>query len=185
MEDANTHDPSTLEKLPEGEFMRLFIKHEPALRAFARSILPDWHLVDDTLQEASVTMWEKLGQLHNEAGFLPWAKVIVRFKCLSAVDKLRRDRHVLSQQVLELIADEAEAMDAEEFVAIRTALTQCLTQFTPPHRELLLAPYAGDGRVKQIAEQGSKSVNALYKLLGRLRQKLASCIRGQLEPEMS
>lgn len=185
MEAPNEHDRGPLEKLPEGEFMRLFIKHEPALRAFARSILPDWHLVDDTLQEASVTMWEKLGQLHDEAGFLPWAKVIVRFKCLSAVDKLRRDRHVLSQQVLELIADEAEAMDAEQYVAIRNALSQCLTQFSPPHRELLLAPYAGDGRVKQIAEQGRKSVNALYKLLGRLRQKLASCIRGQLLPEMS
>ncbi|WP_372725002.1 sigma factor, partial [Novipirellula sp.] len=71
MEAPNEHDRGPLEKLPEGEFMRLFIKHEPALRAFARSILPDWHLVDDTLQEASVTMWEKLGQLHDEAGFLP------------------------------------------------------------------------------------------------------------------
>ncbi len=68
-------------RLSEGEFMRLFVKHEPALRAFARSILPDWNSVDDALQEASVTMWEKLGQLRDESGFLPWAKVILRFKC--------------------------------------------------------------------------------------------------------
>ncbi len=92
---------------------------------------------------------------------------------------------MLSDEVLNLIADEAEAMDAEEFAAIRGALTACLTQFSEPHQELLLAPYAGDGRVKQLAEQGRKSVNALYKLLGRLREKLANCIRGQLELEAS
>ena len=34
-------------RLSEGEFMRLFVRHEPALRAFARSILPDWDAVDD------------------------------------------------------------------------------------------------------------------------------------------
>ena len=181
MSDAS--NPSS--KLTEGEFMRLFVKHEPALRAFARSILPDWNSVEDSLQEASVTMWEKLGQLRDEDGFLPWAKVILRFKCLSAIAVLRRDRCVLSDQVLELIADEAEAIDAEEIATIRRALNACLPRFSQPHQELLLAPYAGDGRVKQLAEQGRKSVNALYKLLGRLREKLAACIRGQLATEMS
>lgn len=170
-------------KFSEGEFMRLFVKHEPALRAYARSILPDWNAVDDALQEASVTMWEKLGQLRDESGFLPWAKVILRFKCLSAIGALRRDRHVLSDDVLNMIADEVEATDADEFAEIRGALTTCLTQFSGPHQELLLAPYAGDGRVKLLAQQGTKSVNALYKLLGRLREKLSQCIRGQLEME--
>lgn len=165
--------------------MRLFVKHEPALRAFARSILPDWNFVDDALQEASVTMWEKLGQLRDEQGFLPWAKVILRFKCLSAISTVRRDRHVLSQEVLELIADEAEAMNAEEVASVQRALSACLTQFSDAHQELLLAPYEGEGRVKQLAEECSKSANSLYKLLGRLREKLAVCIRGQLQPEAS
>lgn len=69
-------DPSHQSRqLSEGEFMRLFVKHEPALKAFARSLLPDWTAVDDALQEASVTMWEKLGQLRDADGFLPWAGI--------------------------------------------------------------------------------------------------------------
>ena len=172
-------------QLSEGEFMRLFVKHEPALRAFARSMLPDWTLVDDALQEASVTMWEKLGQLRDEEGFLPWAKVILRFKCLSLVAALRRQRYVLSDAVLELIADEATAMEAEDFAEIRRALTPCLAQFSQAHQELLLAPYAGEGRVKELANECGKSVNSLYKLLGRLREKLGTCIRGQLGPEVN
>tara|TARA_R110002072_G_scaffold302999_4_gene491154 strand:+ start:5259 stop:5804 length:546 start_codon:yes stop_codon:yes gene_type:complete len=180
---ADSIDPTP--NLSEGDFMRLFVKHEPALRAFARSILPDWNSVEDALQEASVTMWEKLGQLKDEDGFLPWAKVILRFKCLSSIATLRRSRHVLSDEVLELIADEAEAIDAGEIASVRRALNICLSKFPSPHQELLLAPYVGDGRVKQLAGRDRKSVNALYKLLGRLRAKLAICVRGQIASEMS
>lgn len=165
--------------------MRLFVKHEPALRAFARSILPDWDAVDDALQEASVTMWEKLGQLRDEQGFLPWAKVILRFKCLAAAASGRRQRGQLSQEVLELLADEAEALGGQDVVDVRQALNHCLTRFSAAHQQLLLAPYAGDGRVKQIADDAGKSVNALYKLLGRLRTKLGECVRGQIKLEVS
>lgn len=170
-------------RLNEGDFMRLLLRDEPALRAFARSLVPDWHTVDEVIQEASITLWEKFDQLRDEAGFLPWAKVIVRFKCLSAVSKLRRDRHVFSDGVLELLAEEAAAIDAERHEAARHALRQCLDGFSRPHQELLLAPYAGEGRVKTIAEASGKSANAFYKLLGRLREKLSDCVRLKLRAQ--
>ncbi|MEN9019077.1 MAG: sigma-70 family RNA polymerase sigma factor [Verrucomicrobiales bacterium] len=171
------------EHLSEGDFMRLLMQHEPALRAFARALLPNWNLVDEVIQEASITLWDKFSQLRDEEGFLPWAKVVVRFKCLSAISKMQRDRHVFSDGVLEILADEAEAIDVEEQTAARTALRTCLDRFSEPHQELLLAPYAGDGRVKSIAEESGKSANALYKLLGRLREKLSVCIHKNLKPQ--
>lgn len=33
--------------LTEGDFLRLFVKHEEALRAFTRVLLPTWEAVDD------------------------------------------------------------------------------------------------------------------------------------------
>jgi RNA polymerase sigma-70 factor (ECF subfamily) len=63
--------------LAEGDFMRLLMRHEPALRVFSRALLPDWNAVDEVIQEASLTLWEKFGQLREEEGFLPWAKVVV------------------------------------------------------------------------------------------------------------
>lgn len=177
---TNPTDPPA--KLSEGEFIRLFVVHEPALRAFARSILPDWNTVDDALQEASVTMWEKLDQLRNEEGFLPWAKVILRFKCLSTITKLRRNQSLLGDDVLKLIADEAQATDTDDVKAVQLAMKNCFAEFSQPHQELLLAPYAGDGRVKQLAQIGGASVNSYYKLLGRLREKLGDCVRRNIEP---
>lgn len=183
MPDYSENQDAPDKRLNEGDFMRLLMRNEPALRAFARSLLPDWHTVDEVIQEASVTLWQKFGQLREEAGFLPWAKVIVRFKCLSAVSKLRRDRHVFSDGVLELLAEEAAAIDAEQHEAAQCALRECLASFSKPHQELLLAPYSGEGRVKTLAVESGKSANALYKLLGRLREKLSDCVHSNLKTQ--
>ena len=94
---------SDAKSLSEGDFMRLFVRHEPALRAYARSILHDWEAVDDALQEASVTMWEKLAQLGDESGFLPWAKVILRFKCLAAITGILQAEQGIGGKQCELV----------------------------------------------------------------------------------
>jgi RNA polymerase sigma-70 factor (ECF subfamily) len=169
--------------LTQPDFIRLLMKHEPVLRAYARTLLPDWKNVDDVLQEASVTLWEKFQQVRGEAGFLPWAKTVVRFKALSAIDRLRRDRHVFSDRVLELLVEEAEAFHVEERERSLRALRSCLESFSSAHQELLLAPYFGEGRVTTLAEQAGKSANALYKLLARLREKLHACIQTRLREE--
>ena len=66
------------------EFLQAFVSHEDALRSYARSLLPNWVVVDEVIQEASVVMWKKFDQLDSTDGFLPWAKVIVRFEALKA-----------------------------------------------------------------------------------------------------
>ena len=60
----------------QAKFMRLFVTHEPELRAFLRTIVHDLGGTDDALQEGSVVMWKKLDQLEDASEFLPWAKVI-------------------------------------------------------------------------------------------------------------
>jgi len=160
------------------------MQHEPALRAYSRSLLPDWNLVDEVIQEASITLWEKFDQLEEEPGFLPWAKVVVRFKCLSAIGKLGRERLIFSEGVLELLADEADGIDSEREASRLKVLRVCLERFSQPHQELLLAPYGGDGQVKKLAVESGRSPNALYKLLGRLRRKLADCVEENLSFEV-
>jgi RNA polymerase sigma-70 factor (ECF subfamily) len=82
-------------ELTEPDFLELLVKHEPALRAYARGLVPDWDLVDEALQEASVTMWQKRGQLESADGFVPWARVVLRYKCLRQLEILRSRRPLL------------------------------------------------------------------------------------------
>jgi RNA polymerase sigma-70 factor (ECF subfamily) len=160
--------------------MRLLLRHENALRAFARSLLSSWDAVDDVIQDASVVMWQKLGQLEDEKGFLPWGKVIVRFHCLRYHEKQKAKRTVFSSELIALLADDAEQISETEHREHRQALEQCMSKLSAPQRELVLAPYLRHGRITELAEQANTSVNSLYKKLGRLRDRLRSCVRQRL-----
>lgn len=115
--------------LGEDDFVALLVKYEPALRAYARSLVPDWALVDDALQEASVTMWQKRGQLETADGFVPWAPVILRFKCLRQLEKLRACRALLSSEVLETLAQRAEGRSLEVAMLREQAVQTCLRAY--------------------------------------------------------
>lgn len=168
----------------DGRFLRLFVQHEQALRAYARVMVPNWDAVDEVIQEASVVMWRKLDLLDSPENFLPWAKVIVRFEALRARRDFARDRLVFSEELLSMLADEAAETEDELLAREKAALERCFKRLSPAHRELLLAPYAGCGRVKELAEQTERSVNSLYKLLGRLRSKLQGCISQDLAKQV-
>ncbi len=172
--------------IPESYFLRLFVKHEQALRAFARVMLPTLESVDEVMQESSVVMWKKLSQLDDADHFLPWAKMIVRFEALRLRRDHARDRHVFGDDVIELLANEAAEVDEDVWEQERDALRGCLAQMAVHHRELVLAPYAGEGRVTRLAEETGRTNNSLYKLLGRLREKLAQCVQNKVaNPSMS
>lgn len=166
--------------LNEADFMRLLLRHENALRAFARSLLPGWDAVDDVIQDASVIMWQKLGQLDDEEGFLPWGKVIVRFHCYRYLEQKKRKGAVFSNELVAILADEAEQINEAEHSKRRQALETCLGKLSGPERELVLAPYLHHGRITELAERGGTSANALYKKLGRLREALRNCVRERL-----
>lgn len=163
-------------ELSEPEFLRLLVKHEASLRAYARAIVPDWELVDEAVQETSITLWQKRAQLQELDGFVPWAKTVLRFKCLGQLDKLRAQRHLLSDSMLEILAARAEQRKTERFTPQAKALHVCLGQFSDEHRELLLAPHSSTCKVVDLAEKRNKSPNSLYKLLARLRQQLIDCV---------
>ncbi len=180
-----TKKDSDSETLTETQFMQLFVQHEPVLRLVARSMLTDWMAVDDVLQEAGVTMWEKIGQLENADGFLPWARVIVRLKCHSAINASCRRRLVLSEEAVKLLAVEIDSVDRERYETNLNALRGCLQKLSPQQRDLVLAPYRDGIEVQDIAASVGKSANALYKQLGRLRGHLSECVANSLKADSS
>lgn len=173
------------EQSPENEeFLRAFVGHEEALRSYARSLLPNWEVVDEVLQEASVVMWRKFDQLDSIEGFLPWAKVIVRFESLKARRTVARDKLWFSEDLIEIMADEDAGDESDETLnSERDALDTCLGKLNEAQRDLVLLPYRDHGAVTQLAEQSKKSVNSYYKKIGRIRDNLANCIEMELNQD--
>ena len=175
MADSNSkQDPGEL-------FIKLYTKNETRLRNFVRSMVPTWESVDEVMQEASLVMWRKFDQYDPETEFLKWSQVVCRFEALKCRRRKARDRHVFSEDLLEILATEIEEEEEDLFVREKEALKACLLKVKDSHRELLLASYAKGAKIKEVAERSGKSPTSVYKLLNRVREKLHECIVTQLQ----
>jgi RNA polymerase sigma-70 factor (ECF subfamily) len=170
-------DPKAYER-----FVQLLVQHEPALRAFVRSLVPRWEDVDDVMQESTLVAWRKFSQFQEGSSFLAWAGAIARFESLKQLRKQSRDRLIFSDEVLDLVAQEG-LEEAAVFERERHALEDCLGQLETPQRDLLRASYEPGVRLHEAAARVGKSVQAFYKTIQRLRLALLDCIERRLSED--
>jgi RNA polymerase sigma-70 factor (ECF subfamily) len=167
---------------PHEDFLRLFMRHEPELRAFVRACLPRAGDVDEVMQEVSLVAWRKFSALEEVAQFPRWACVIARYEILKFRRACARDRLVLDEDILEKLATEG----AEE-LSVRhrqlNALEGCIAKLPSERRGLALAAYAPETSMKELAGQLGRTEGSLYQLLARIRQELLRCVEITLARE--
>jgi len=73
-------------------FIRLFMSHERQLRFFLYQLLPTRDDVDEVMQNTSLVLWRKFGELDDENNFINWAYVVARYEVLMYRRKKARDR---------------------------------------------------------------------------------------------
>jgi RNA polymerase sigma-70 factor (ECF subfamily) len=164
------------------KFLRAFTTHEPAIRAFVRRLVPSRADADDVLQEVAIVLWEKFDDFREDGDFRAWACGIARFKVLSRLRDLSRDRIVLSTDVIEMIA--ASSLEDEfQLQRERDMLESCFKKVSPKEQELLAKAYDSDSKIQDVAAQSGRSVRGFYQWLYRMRQMLLDCIRRELAME--
>ena len=160
---------------PHESFLRLWMRHEPELRAYVRACCPKAQEVDDVMQEVSVAALRKFSTLDDHSAFGAWACLIARYELLTARRRFARDRLVLAEDIVELLAQEG----AQE-ISLRQqqlqALDQCIEKLPRQRRELALAAYAKDTTIREMAKQLKRTEGSLYQLLARIRQELRRCM---------
>jgi RNA polymerase sigma-70 factor (ECF subfamily) len=162
-------------------FVLLFARHEPGLRGFLRPLVGSWDDLEDVVQETCLVLWRKFGQFELGSNFLAWACTIGRFEALKHRRSLARDRHLFSEELLALLADEGLA-EAERRERERRALAACIEGLPPPQRELIERSYSGT-TIQAAAQALGRSATGLYKALDRIRLLLLDCIEGRLAQE--
>ena len=162
-----------------GRFITLFAQSQSALFSYILSLLPNWTEAEDVLQQTSLIIWQKFDQFDpngKKEDFIHWACQIAKYNVLNRVKKLSRDRHVFSDTLVDLLAEEG-TKDISLLDAERRALAGCLDGLQTHHRQLIQDRYSGLWSIKEIAKTWGCTPNSLYRRLNRLRRLLLQCVQ--------
>ncbi len=166
--------------ITEEQFIRLFVKHEAELRAFALTLMLQPVEADDLLQEACVMMWKKIDTLENEQAYRSWAYSYLRFTALNRRRKQHRSPLVFSDEMIGMMA--TEGAEEEELAAAELeALAVCLDKLDDRQRDLISRYYASpQTTAADLSDALDRPIAGLYKALERGRGTLRTCIEGRL-----
>ncbi len=159
-------------------FLSQILQSQQDLRNYLHHLHPHAQDLDDLMQETCLKLWQEFEDYDPARPFLPWAMRIGYFQVLRFRKTRSRDRLVFSDELLEILSDEAPANGQVQ--VMRSALDDCLGKLTLRAREALLARYTQDSSIADLAQQRKQSVHALYRVLNHARSQLTACIRRQL-----
>jgi RNA polymerase sigma-70 factor (ECF subfamily) len=154
--------------------LRLAVEHRAAMWAFAKGLAKNPHLAEDVLQDTFVVICEKCAQYHHGTNFLAWARTIIRYRFLAAVDPARHRLVSVESEVLEQALAATES-DGDALAERRDAWKDCLDRVRGRARKVLELRYRDGLGIAHLAERLRLSRNALYTLLSRARRALRDC----------
>ncbi len=164
------------------QFLRLFTANESAILAYVRCLFPTKDDAADIRQGISLVLWDKFRELDDLNGFRSWALAVARYETLAWRRDRARDRLVLADDVLGMIAVDS-AQQERRLSAHRDALVSCLKQLPVDKSRPVLGAYEPGVCIQEIAEQSGRTVPVFYQRLHRMRLRLRDCCRRSLEVE--
>ena len=159
--------------------MALFVRHEPAIHSFLTSLLANLDDAEVVMQETSIAMWKKFDQFETGTSFRNWAFQIARFEAMNFRRKRQRDRHFFSDELVQLLADEA-AQHATQLEEERRVLAHCVAKLDSGDRGVLSGCYREGSTIKEYAQSVGRTPNAVRKHLAKIRAVLSLCVRQTL-----
>ena len=164
------------------QFLGLFTANEAAIRAYVRRLVPTRHDAADVMQGIALVLWRKFRELDEPDDFRKWSFGVARYETLAWLRDKARDRLVLADDVLDTVAHESGQAE-DRLSAQREALEGCLEKLPKEQRAVILAAYAPDVGIQDVAKQSGRTVTAFYQWLHRMRLRLLECTRRTLQAE--
>ncbi len=157
----------------------LWTNAHTVVSGYIRSMVIDFHLAEDVLQETAATVAEKFDTYDRSRPFLPWALGIAKNKILHALRTSSRDRLVFDENIVtQLSVTYAELQpDASD---MQIALERCVERVQGRSKKLLEMRYVREQTAGAIAAATGMAVGAVTVSLHRIRKALSECMEQQL-----
>ena len=165
------------------EYMTRYLGALPSLRAYVLSVVRDFHLMEDILQDVAIAAWRQYEGYDTSRPFVAWVLGMARHKCTDFM-RARKVKPLLPEDVVRQLAEEASAF-SEEAMERRKVLADCADKLTPSAQGILRLRLEEGLGADEIARRMGKSWSAVRKVLSRARAFLARCTERQLSPERS
>src|SRR5688572_29981410 len=157
----------------------LFVEHLPALRGFVLSLVSDFSLVDDVVQETFLVVTAKADQFQRGSNFRAWVWTIARYKTLQLLEKKVKENEFLRPEVIEaLCAHEASEEGPKDEVL--KMLLHCIDELAPKARQAVDLRYRQSHRPPEIARHMEWTVEAVHVALSRARVFLRQCVERRI-----
>ncbi len=160
----------------------LFVQHLPALRGFLLSLVSDFSLVDDVVQETFLTVNAKAAEFQRGTNFRAWVWTIARYKALQALEKALPVAQRFEPEVIEALCAHESAEQWYSEAQLRH-LAACIQALAPKARELVELRYQQAHRPPEIARRMGWSVDAVHVALSRARIYLRDCVSQRMSVE--
>lgn len=144
--------------------------------SYILSLVADRDYAEDLLQQTNLVLWRKADQFEPGTSFASWAFRIAYFEVLAHREKFGRDRHVFTEEMLDVISEEAKGIDLGTDARLR-ALAACIQKLPPRHADIVRLRYADGRSVKEIAARLERSVSSIKSVAHRIRKSLLECIQ--------
>lgn len=164
------------------QLARLWTQAQPSVGAFIFSVVRDFHLTEDLLQEVAVVALREFEKYDTDRPFLPWVLVIAKNASLMSLRSRKRSPHeILDEDLIDSI-QAAFHKNSDRLDAMRRALRICLSKQKNKMLEVLRWRYSQDMKPQDIASRMGITSGAVRILLHRARGALRDCIRQNLGP---
>ncbi len=176
------HTQTHLDKPPQREFLRLFLSSERELFRYVAALVPCAADAEEIVQQTAVVLWEKFDQYDPQRPFTPWA---CRFALNVAKQWMARQRPwkaLLDGKLAEELLRRRTEMLPDMEARIRH-LDECVGKLPEDQRAIIEGYYFRKASIELISRESSRSVDAIYKVLQRIRRALRECIENAFQRE--
>ncbi len=164
-------------------FVQLLTQNYKRIYGYILSMVVNSNDAEDIMQETSSTMWDKFGEFTPGTDFVAWGRAIARYRVLEYRKKCKRNSVIhYSDSTLEILEKDA-TRKLDNLDDYMKALRSCVGRLGAQDKSLVLMRYEQGEPVKMIAQRISRTVQAVYRNLGRVQEMLMRCIQRTLKSE--
>jgi len=165
--------------LENDRFTRCWTQAQPVVAGYITSMIPDFHVAEDLLQDVAVVLLHKFSEYDAQRPFVAWALGVARFELLTW--RRAQERNVLSSdsQLLEAVGAVYEEL-APELEARGRALRECRKTLKGNAETVLKLRYENALKPAEIAQRLGMEAGAIRVQLTRIRAALQECVQRRL-----